>query len=416
MTVKNINLCDTEDEKLRYNISMLPSSLLLKKGMPEGKALMRKLTKELSKIPIKQKVQIAGILDDIATTQKKGSIKPEDISLEEGELSKHPYESLVRTLLGAEESTHLLEHAKIVDDCLSQKFDIKLIINFKTYLLKTFNYEDEALNINMPIGDFYSFIVLSFIANLDALVHAAFYSKDIRPISLGWLFMHKRDPDKWEYDKKTKEYKLTNKNGSPFTCTSRSFIHFILTDLYFYSSKKTKKVLKKSKLKEMPKGHYGLRNEINWRTDDEDGQLYSFLDRKSERDSKRNWISLEEFYWLLGMEESLEDEPDKALVSFQKSFVRYIKNEDINELGGLPPTAEGMTWFIYAFFQSIYEHTDKLNKQTKKQHCVICDEYYGLWESMTAKYEKMISQHVNNPRVEWPDYLKKQATRIEHVA
>ena len=247
MTDKNINLCDTKDEKLRYNISMLPSSLLLKKGMPEGKALMRKLTKELSKIPRKQKVQVADIFNNLATTQEKGSIKPEDISLEEGELSKHPYESLVRTLLGAEESTHLLEHAKIVDDSLSQKFNSKLIINFKTYLFKTFNYEDEALNINMPIGDFYSFIVLSFIANLDALVHAAFYSKDIRPISLGWLFMHKRDPDKWEYDTVTSKYKLTNKNGNPFTCTSRSFIHFILTDLYFYSSEKTKQVRKKNK-------------------------------------------------------------------------------------------------------------------------------------------------------------------------
>ena len=94
MTDKNINLCDTEDEKLRYNISMLPSSLLLKKGMPEGKALMRKLTKELSKIPRKQKVQVADIFNNLATTQEKGSIKPEDISLEEGELSKHPYESL----------------------------------------------------------------------------------------------------------------------------------------------------------------------------------------------------------------------------------------------------------------------------------------------------------------------------------
>ncbi len=416
MTDKNINLCDTEDEKLRYNASMFPSLIFLKKGLPEGKALMRKFTKELSKIPRKQKVQIADIFDNIATTQEEGSIKPEDINLEEGELSKHPYESLVRTLLGAEKSTHLLEHAKIVDDCLSQKFNSKLIVNFKTYLLKTFNYEDEALNINMPVRDFYSFIVLSFIANLDALVHAAFYSKDIKPISLGWLFMHKLNPDKWKYDTTTKKYKLTNKNGSPFTCTSRSFIHFLLTDLYFYSNEKTEEDCKNPKPKEMPKSLYGLRNEINWRTDDEDGQLYSFLDIKSERDSKRNWISLEEFYWLLGMEESLEDEPDKALVNFQKSFVRYIKTENINEFGGLPPTAEGMTWFIYAFFQSIYEHTDKLNKQTKEQHCFICDEYYGLWESMTAKYEKMISEHVNNPRVEWPDYLKKQATRIEHVA
>ncbi|MFK4001638.1 hypothetical protein ACI2I3_09855 [Psychrobacter namhaensis] len=190
MTDKNINLCDTEDEKLRYNISMFPSLLLLKKGMPEGKGLMRKLTKGLSKIPRKQKIQIADIFDNIATTQEKGSIKPEDINLEEGGLSSHPYESLVRTF-GAEKSTHLLEHARIVDDCLSQKFNSKLITNFKTYLFKTFNYEDEVLNTSMPVGSFYSFIVLSFIANLDALVHAAFYSKDIKPISLGWLFMHK---------------------------------------------------------------------------------------------------------------------------------------------------------------------------------------------------------------------------------
>ncbi|KRG33895.1 MULTISPECIES: hypothetical protein [unclassified Psychrobacter] len=409
MTDKNINLCDTEDEKLRYNISMFPSLLLLKKGMPEGKGLMRKLTKGLSKIPRKQKIQIADIFDNIATTQEKGSIKPEDIKLEEGGLSSHPYESLVRTF-GAEKSTHLLEHARIVDDCLSQKFNSKLITNFKTYLFKTFNYEDEVLNINMPVGDFYSFIVLSFIANLDVVVHANFYSKDIMPISLGWLFMHKRDPDKWEYDTVTKKYKLTNKNGNPFTCTSRSFIHFILTDLCFSGSHKNLKP------KKMPKSIYRLRGKINWKTNDEEGQLYSFLDRKSERDSKRNWISLEEFYWLLGMEDSPEDEPDKVLVNFQKSFIKYIKSANINELGGLPPTAEGMTWFIYAFFQSIYEHTDKLNKQTKEQHCFICDEYYGLWESMTAKYEKMVSAHVNNPRVEWPDYLKKQATRIEHVA
>ncbi len=409
MIDKNINLYDTEEEQLRYNVSMLPTYLLMK-GVPEGKALMRKLTKELSRIPRKQKMQIADIFDNLATTQEKGSVKPGDISLEEGELSKHPYESLV-SMLGAETSTYLLEHAKIVDDCLSQKFDSQLIIDFKNYLSKTFNYEDEALNISMPAGEFYSFIVLSFIANLDVAVHTNFYSRDIMPISLGWLFMHKLDPDKWEYDKKTEEYKLTNKNGSPFTCTSRSFIHFILTDLYFYGSEKTKRVRK------MPKGHYGLRNEINWRTNDEDGQLYSFLDRKSERDSKRNWISLEEFYWLLGMEESSEDTPNKVLISYQKSFIKYIKNEDINELGGNPPSFEGMIWFIYAFFQNIYERADKLSKskQSKEQHCFICDEYYGLWESMTIKYEKMISEYIDNTRVEWPDYLKKQATRIERM-
>ena len=110
------------------------------------------------------------------------------------------------------------------------------------------------------------------------------------------------------------------------------------------------------------------------------------------------------------------DDSSKGAVTYPIYLSSTFLQENINEFGGLPPTAEGMTWFIYAFFQSIYEHTDKLNKQTKEQHCFICDEYYGLWESMTAKYEKMVSAHVNNPRVEWPDYLKKQATRIEHVA
>ena len=95
MTDKNINLCDTEDEKQRYIFNMLPTYLLMK-GAPEAKGLVRKLTKELSKLPRKQKVQIAGIFDSLATTQEKGSIKPEDINLEKGGLSSHPYESVLR--------------------------------------------------------------------------------------------------------------------------------------------------------------------------------------------------------------------------------------------------------------------------------------------------------------------------------
>ena len=414
MTDKNINLCDTEDEKQRYGFNMLPTYLLMK-GAPEAKGLVRKLTKELSKLPRKQKVQIAGIFDSLATTQEKGSIKPEDINLEKGGLSSHPYESVLR-MFGINISTHLLEHAKLVDCCLSQKFNEQLIIDLKVYLSKTFNYEDNELNTSMTIGEFYNYLVISLIAHLDARIHNAVYSKDIRPISLGWLFMHKLNPDKWEYDTTTKKYKLTNKNGSPFTCTSRSFIHFILTDLYLYSGEKTKQVRKGSKPKEMPKGHYGLRNEINWRTDDEDGQLYNFLDRKSERDSKRNWISLEEFYWLLGMEKSQGDKSNKVLASWQVSMNTYMKTEKIDDLGGLPSSAEGIIWFIYAFFQNIYEQTDKLNKQTKQQNVFIYDEYYGLWKSMTDYYELKISADIKKQRAEWPDYLKKQATRIEHVA
>jgi len=257
---------------------------------------------------------------------------------------------------------------------------------------------------------------LSFIGHLDACIHHAVYSKDISPISLGWLFMHKLSPNKWQYDTTTKKHNLTNENGSPFTCTSRSLIHFLLTDLYFYSSEKTEEARKNPKPKKMPKSTYGLRDKINWNTDDEHGQLYSFLDIKSERDSKRNWISLEEFYWLLGMKKSSEKKHNDELVNWQKSFVKYLKTEDINDLGGLSPNAEGVIWFIYAFFQNMYEQADKLNKVTKEQNFIIYDEYYDLWESFTHFYEQHVDEQAKNERTEWPDYLKNQAIRTERMA
>lgn len=410
MPDKNINFLDSEAEKQRFIISMLPSQLLIK-GIPESKGLVKQLTKRLSIIPRKRQAQIADIFDNLATTQKKGSISKEDINLEKGELIDNPYESLLRTL-GAQSAKDLLEHAKVIDSCLNQKLDDQLITNFKTYLFNTFNHEDDTLNTDMPADEFYLHLVLSFIAHLDAQIHRAVYSEDIAPISLGWLFMQKLNPDKWEYDGITKKYNLTNRNGSPFTCTSRSFIHFLLTDLYFYSSVKTGEACKRPKPKKMPKSIYGLRDKIDWKTNDKNGQLYSFLDIKSERDSKRNWISLEEFYWLLGMQDSAKDKSNDVLINWQEPFIKYIKTENINELGGLPPSAEVVIWFIYAFFQNTYEHTDKYNKANKEKSCVIYSEYYDLWKSFTVFYEQSIDEQAKNERTNWPDYLKDQATPI----
>ena len=398
MSDRNINLCETKAEEQRYIISMLPSQLLIK-GITEGKGLVKQITKGLSKIHRKRQDQVADIFDNLATTQKKGSISGEDISLEKGELIDSPYESLLRAF-GAESAKNLLEHTKVIDSCLNQKLDDQLIINFKTYLSNTFNYEDDTLNTDMPADEFYLHLVLSFIAHLDARIHHVVYSEDIAPISLGWLFMQKLNPDKWQYDTKTKKYNLTNRNGSPFTCTSRSFIHLLLTIFYFQKHQK------------MPEGLYDIRKKINWKTDDKNGQLHSFLDMKSERDSKRNWISLEEFYWLLGTQDSAKDEPNDVLINWQKSFVKYLKTDDISELGGLPPSAEGIIWFIYAFFQNIYEQTDKYNKANKEKSCVIYGDYYELWQSFTNFYEQHIDEQAKKERTEWPDYLKKQATPI----
>lgn len=52
----------------------------------------------------------------------------------------------------------------------------------------------------------------------------------------------------------------------------------------------------------------------------------------------------------------------------------------------------------------------------KKQSCVIYDDYYDLWESMTAYYESKINEGIKAERIEWPEYLRKQATRTKRMA
>ncbi|MGP9637216.1 hypothetical protein [Psychrobacter sp. AOP3-A1-26] len=159
-----------------------------------------------------------------------------------------------------------------------------------------------------------------------------------------------------------------------------------------------------------------IRDKIDWKVEDEEGRLDEFIYKKSERDSKRNWLSLEDVFWLVGMENSARDEPNKVLINWQQSFVKYIKTEDISDLKGLPPSAEAIIWFIYAFFQNIYEQTAKQNKMNKEQSCVIYDDYYDLWESMTVYYESKISEGIKAERIKWPEYLENQATRAERMA
>lgn len=202
MPDKNINFLDSEAEKQRFIISMLPSQLLIK-GIPESKGLVKQLTERLSIIPRKRQAQIADIFDNLATTQKKGSISKEDVKLIEDESLSHPYESLLRTL-GAQSAKDLLEHAKVIDSCLNQKLDDQLITNFKTYLFNTFNYEDDTLNTDMPADEFYLHLVLSFIAHLDAQIHHAVYSEDIAPISLGGSSLLYNKPIKTEYHHPTR--------------------------------------------------------------------------------------------------------------------------------------------------------------------------------------------------------------------
>lgn len=388
----------TDDEKQRYAYNMLPTYLLVK-GLPEGKRLIKQAAKNISKKPYRQKIQFAHIFNELATTQTYSHIGMNDIKLEKGELSNHPYEGLLRSF-GAETATELLRHTKLIDACLSQKLHDQLITDFKDYMFETFGYEDNELNINMSAESFYLHLVLSFIAHLDACVHHAAYSEKVAPISLGWLFMQKLDPDKWQYNHEQDNYYLVNHNGSPFSCTSRSFIDFMQTVFYWQIHG------------DMPTSLYGIDNEIIQKEFERtDSRSDSFIRRKREG----SWLTLEDVFWFVGIQGSKEDEVNETLASWQESMIAYIKTDNVNDLGGLPPSTEGLIWLIYAFYQNIYEHTDKSNKANKEQSCVTYDDYYGLWESITDYYELRIDKNVKAERVQWPQYLVKQAMPVKRM-
>lgn len=399
MMNENINLLDSKAEKQRFIFSMLPSELCMR-ATREGKNLERQMTKDLPKKDYRQKIHFAHILNELATTQAyPHNIDMRDIRLEPGELSSHPYECLLRSL-GAETADELLKHSKVVDSCLNRKFNSQIIIELKAYLSKSFSYEDNELSVNMPAGEFYLYMILSFIAHIDACIHHTAYSGTIAPISLGWLFMHKLDLDKWKHDPKNAKYIFTNKNGSPFTCTSHSFISLMQTIFYLqiYGG--------------MPTSLYNIESKIVKKEFDRTGfRSESFIRKKKEG----AWISLEDVFWLVGAQSSKNNDANEVLAIWQLSMIDYIKTNDIDHLGGLPPSPECILWFIYAFFQSIYEQTEKSNKANKEQSCVIYDVYYDLWESMTDYYESKISFDIKGRRIEWPDYLRKQATRTERM-
>ena len=43
------------------------------------------------------------------------------------------------------------------------------------------------------------------------------------------------------------------------------------------------------------------------------------------------------------------------------------------------------------------------------------DDYYGLWESITDYYELRIDKNIRAERIQWPQYLIKQAMPIKRM-
>lgn len=393
MTDKNINLCDTEDEKQRYIFNMLPTYFVTQMGAYPNK-LLKTLTAGLSSDHRKQPFQIAKVLNDSIFASLNTYINAQDI--QKGEMSAHPYQSLLR-IMGVSADSKLYEHTKIIDISVSQMLSESVISQFKIYLSCEFNYESDELHVNMNAESFYMHLLLSFVAHLDAYFHYHECSSSVNPISLGHLFQKKLDPNKLQYDAETDKFISLCKKGSLFTRTSRTFLQWSQTWLYF------------QQYEDMPKTTRGISGEIKWPAiNDPEGKREYYIRRTSEG----KWITLTDLYWLLGIEDRTDEKSRKALHLRQNNMVKYLKNTDIKALEGFDHNFVGLIWLVYAFFQILYEKSEKSDSNSY----ITYDDYYDIWESITDHYESKVSENIKNDRIEWPDYLKKQATRNERMA
>lgn len=391
MTGKNINLCDTEDETQRYIFNMMPTYFITQMGADPNK-LLKQLTTDLSKNHNKHRFQIAKVLNDSIFASINTHINAKDIHLQQGEMSAEPYQSLLK-LMGVPTNSKLYEHTQMIDSCANIKFSQSVINQLKNYLYDNFNYQSDDIHISMDAESFYMCLLLSFIAHIDAYCYYHEFSSSTHPISLGQLFQKKLDPNK--YDSQNRKVISSSKRGSPFTNTSRTFLDWLQSWLYF------------QQYREMPKSTNGIINKIKWPDNDPKGNREYYIRRRREG----KWITLMDLYWLLGIEDRTDNETRKALIIRQTNMAKYIKYADIDSVEGFDHNFVGLIWLIYAFSQTLSQVSEKSDREI----CIFYDSY-DLWESITSCYESDIIDNIKSVRVEWPDYLKKQATRTEHVA
>lgn len=393
MTDKNIELCNTEDEKQRYIFNMLPSYFITQMGA-EPNSFLKQLTTGLSKDHRKRSFQIAKALNDSIFASFGTYINAQDI--QKGEMLAQPYGALLR-IMGVVSDSKLYEHTEVIDACASQELYRSAIKRFKDYLHCEFGYESDELNVEMTAESFYMHLLLSFVAHLDAYFYHHECSSSVNPISLGHLFQKKPDPNKLQYDSETDKFISLGKKGSLFTRTSRTFLQWLQTWLYF------------QQYKEMPKSTRGISSEIKWPpSNDPEGRREYYIRRTSEG----KWVTLIDLYWLLCIEDRKDKEARNALYLRQNNMVKYLKNTDINALVGFDHNLVGLIWLVYAFFQTLYDE----GTQPDSDSCIFYDDYYDLWESITDHYESKVSENIKDDRIGWPDYLKKQATPNERMA
>ncbi len=387
-----------KNDELRIAVTMLPNYLLMK-GLPKEVSIknFNKAIKGLSKKESKQRWQFVKFFNDLTTTNIEDKIQFEDIKISEDIHHEfHSYQTML-IIFGVPKTSDLFAHAKLIDNYLSQDFQQTFIKDYKKYLVKNFQYLDDAVDEECDAEDFYMFLLLNYFAHLDAYIHFSIYSELINPISLGWLFMQKLDYTKFEYNKETNTYSIINKNGNIYTIPSRSFLQLIQCNIYLNQHLK------------MPNSFHGITNKIDWQhLDDIDGKIDDFIRRKSEG----KWISLDDIYWLCEFKKQTFEESKPRLKKFQKSFVEYVKTDNIDELQGYEQSFESLIWYLYAFFQHIFEQ----NTKNDKNSFVTYPEYYDLWEIYNKFYENQIDNSIKNKRGDWMDDIKNQATRPCHMA
>ncbi len=239
-----------------------------------------------------------------------------------------------------------------------------------------------SLTQNKDVLDpYFAYLIFSIFAHLDVIIHYSAFPS-IEPICLGWLFMKKIDPNKWDQNGAAK-----NQHKAMWTNPGRSLIKLMTAFVSFHKNNQV-----------MPKKLYGLNllDILGSCESDEDDKRANLI--KFVQEGRK--LSFAEFSWILNDEKLSLDLSDVS---------NEIKLETLNILKGLDSDQNKESdsmgfnnligiWLVYWFFQFLYERQEDSNKNQATYH----GYYYNLWELFSQHYGK---KREAGPKFKWSQEL-----------
>ena len=302
----------------------------------------------------------------------------------------------------------VLQHAKLVDalcaaadlassedneihKCVADIEEFFSGFGHAEFKLEQDNIISKCRKISLPkdkanLDDYVCLLFFSVFAHLDGVIHSLAFP-EIKPISLGWLFMRKLDPKVFQYMGELK-FNRKYEHKAVWTNPTRSLIKFLTAFACFCKNDK----------KNMPENLYGqeLLKILNSSLTDLDAELVSLVKKGNEG----RGLSFMELAWIWNDEKGEID---------VRGIGQDIKDETFNIINGLDverrdeslsPDFNNLLaiWLIYQFFQILYKNQYSKNRNQTTYH----SEYYSYWVMFNEHYQKPLKE---NEQFNWPNEL-----------